>query len=88
MYIRPVDNRGWLVPKVGTKFREVYNMLRQGLNTKQMVEFLPGSTPGNVRQMVFRIRNPRVIPKARPKWIMISQTEPSTSVGDLPAASV
>jgi len=83
MYIRPVDNRGWLVPKVGTKFREVYNMLRQGVNTKQITEFLPGTKVNNVRQMVFRIRNPRVIPKVRPKWIMISQID-SRSTSDDP----
>jgi hypothetical protein len=71
MYIRPVDERGWVIPKVGTKFREVYNMLCQGLDTTQIASLLPGTKVNNVRQMVFRIRNPRRVPKPRPRWIMI-----------------
>lgn len=78
MYIRPVDERGWLVPKVGTKFREVYNMLCQGLKPREIILSFPETKVGNIRQMIFRIKNPRKIPRARPQWIMTSQADPSS----------
>ena len=79
MHIRPVDERGWLVPEVSTKFREVYTMLRHGFKPREMLPLLAGTKIGSIRQMVFRIKNPRRLPshKRRPKWIMITQAEHS-----------
>jgi hypothetical protein len=88
MYIRPLDERGWLVPKVGTKFREVYTMLCHGLRPSEMMVFLPGTNIGNIRQMVFRIRNPTYMAKPRPVWHMISQAKPLVTPSVLPAMPV
>lgn len=74
MHIRPIDERGWIVPREGTKFREVYSLMINGLGSGDIANVFPLTSPNVIRQMVHRIKNPRRLPshKHRAKWIMIT----------------
>lgn len=74
MHIRPIDERGWIVPREGTKFREVYSLMINGLDSGDIAKVFPLTSPNVIRQMVFRIKNPPMpkMHKRRPKWIMIT----------------
>jgi len=73
MKIRPIDERDWLVPREGTKFREVYSLMVHGMKSGEIAKVFPLTNPNTIRQMVFRIKNPPAH-KQRPKWIMITES--------------
>ena len=82
MYIRPIDERGWLVPREGTKFREVYGLMIHGMGSGEIAKVFPTTNPNVIRQMVFRIKNPGPLPshKHRARWIMVTESGPPPSL--------
>jgi hypothetical protein len=84
MYIRPIDERGWLVPREGTKFREVYGLMIHGMESWEISKVFPTTNANTIRQMIHRIKNPKPLRlrKQRARWIMVTESAapPSLSV--------
>ena len=68
--MRPIDERGWLVPRQGTKFREVYALMINGFGSREITKLMPDLKSNHVRQIVFRIKNPTNSRK-RSQWNMV-----------------
>lgn len=56
---RPRDANGFMVPLEGTKSRVIYELLRRGLRTREIIE-ATGYSPGSTKVLIHKIRNPRL----------------------------
>lgn len=52
------DANGWLIPRVGTVARQIYELLLQGKSRKEIVESFPASHPNGIDARIWRIKNP------------------------------
>jgi hypothetical protein len=57
--MNPIDANGWMVPKRGTKAREVYALMTYGLKPRQIMKHLPGTSINCIRVMAWKIRKPK-----------------------------
>lgn len=54
------DLRGWRIPKDGTRSRQIYNLMREGLSPKEIgMRFSPKMEKNTLGVLIWKIRNPK-----------------------------
>jgi len=51
------DANNWRIPREGTVSRRIYNLLRKGRSTGEIIE-ITGKKPNTVAVLIWKIRNP------------------------------
>lgn len=90
----PRDERGWLIPRVGTVTRQIYDLLVQGKTRSEIVQAFPTLKESPLDARIWRIKNPdlanerrNAANRSRRKLPARSSTSPtSTCAGISPEA--
>lgn len=52
------DERGWIIPRVGTVTREIYDLLVQGKSRREIVEAFPDLSARGMDARIWKIKHP------------------------------
>ncbi len=61
------DDRGWRIPREGTKSKKIYNLLNHGYPSQYIIAVIPGDS-SSTRVLIHNIKHPESHNKTNNNW--------------------